>query len=75
VYAFVAEFGIARIAIRQVVVIIVVCVIVVDKAPAILTGSVVVFIATVAKVDVFISLGIIPPYALGTVVANSRMFV
>jgi hypothetical protein len=73
--SFAFELSEALVTVWQIVVIIVDCVIVMDKASAILAGGVVVLVATVAKVDVIVTLRIITPDALGTVVANGRIFV
>ena len=70
-----AEFGIARTAIRQIVVLVVVGVIVVDKPTAILAGCVVIFKATVAKYDVVITLRVVTPNAFGTTVAHSCVII
>jgi hypothetical protein len=65
-----AEFGIARTAIRQIVVLVVVGVIVVDKPTAILAGCVVVFVATVAKRNELVAFRVIVPYSVGTAITD-----
>ena len=66
-----AEFSVAGIAVRQIVVLVVVGIVIVDEPTAILAGGVVVLKTTVAKCNKLVTLRIVAPNPAGTAIADN----